>query len=99
MYTPNMTQVTTVTPRDILRDYKNVFDKVKVTKQPVVVMSHKEPQVAIVSLADLEKLQNLQDKNSTKELLDFAYRARALLGEERLPEDLAKNHDTYLWEN
>ena len=94
-----MTQLTTatITPRDILRDYKNIFDKVKKTKQPVVVFSHKEPQVAIVSLDDLEKLQALQYKNSAKSLLDLANKARGILVEEKLPKDLATNHDKYIW--
>jgi prevent-host-death family protein len=94
-----MTQlpITSITPRDILRNYKNVFDKVKKTKQPVVVFSHKEPQVAIVSLDDLEKLQALHYRDSTKLLLDFANKARGILVEEKLPKDLAAEHDKYLW--
>ena len=88
---------TTITSRDILRDYKNVFNNVKNTKHPAIVTSHKEPQVAIVSLDDLEKLQKLKNRDSTKNLLDFAERARKLLEGENLPKDLAANHDNYLW--
>src|SRR3954453_11031165 len=65
-----MLQPIIVTARDILRNYKNIITKVKDTKQPALVMSQKEPQVAIVSLEDFEKLQNLRYKNSAKSLLD-----------------------------
>ncbi len=51
---------TIVTARDILRNYKSVFDDVKKTKLPAIVTTHKEPQVAIVSLDVLERLQGLQ---------------------------------------
>ncbi len=93
-----MTKVNTITSREILRNYKAVFDKVKNTKQRTIVVSHKEPQVAIVSLDDLEQLQQLQYKNSTKSLLDFTSKVHAILQEEKLPKDLAINHDNYLWQ-
>ena len=92
-----MTQVNTITSREILRNYKAVFDNVKNTKQRTIVISHKEPQVAIVSLDDLEQLQQLQYKNSTKNLLDFTDKARAALKDEKLPKDFAASHDNYLW--
>ena len=88
---------TIVTARDILRDYKSVFNDVRKTKRPAIVTTHKEPQVAIVSLEDLQRLQRLQNKDSSKNLLDFAERARKLLKNEKLPEDLASRHDEYLW--
>lgn len=92
MLTPN-----NITARDILRNYKQVFDKVKNTKQPAVVMSQKEPQVAIVSLDDLEKLQKLRYQNSAKALLDVAKKVNKLLKDEKLPKDLSENHDYYAW--
>lgn len=88
---------TIVTARDILRDYKRVFNDVRKTKRPAIVTTHKEPQVAIVSLEDLQRLQRLQNKDSSKNLLDFTERARKLLKNEKLPEDLASKHDEYLW--
>jgi PHD/YefM family antitoxin component YafN of YafNO toxin-antitoxin module len=88
---------TTVTARDILRDYKSVFNDVRNTRRPAIVTAHKEPQVAIVSLDDLEELQRLKNKDSAKNLLDFSERARKLFTDEKLPKDLATNHDNYLW--
>lgn len=84
-----------VTARDILRNYKGVFDKVIKTKQPTVVVSKKKPQVAIVSLDDLEKLKQLKNKQSTKALLDLAGIIPKGSG---LPSDLSHKHNEYTWD-
>lgn len=90
-----MLHTVTVTARDLLRSYKGVFDKVKRTKQPAVVMSQKKPQVAIVSMEDLEKLRQLKNKQSTKALLDLAGIIPKGSG---LPSDLSKKHNEYTWD-
>ena len=90
-----MLDTVTVNARDILRNYKKVFDKVKRTKKPAVVVSQKEPQVAIVSLDDLEKLKQLKNKQSTKTLLDMAGIIPKGSG---LPADLSKKHNEYTWD-
>lgn len=90
-----MLNTVTVTARDILRNYRGVFDKVKKTKQPAVVVSKKEPQVAIVSLDDLERLKALRNKQSTKVLLDLAGIIPKGSG---LPADLSAKHDEYAWD-
>ena len=89
-----MLNTVTVTARDILRNYKEVFDKVKRTKEPAIVVSQKEPQVAIISLDDLEKLKVLKNKQSTKALLDLASIIPKGSG---LPVDLSENHDDFTW--
>ena len=90
-----MLDTITISARDILRNYKEVFDKVKKTKQPAVVVSKKEPQVAIVSLDDLEKLRQLKNKKSTKVLLEMAGIIPKGSG---LPSDLSKKHNEYTWD-
>lgn len=90
-----MLDVVTVTARDILRNYKKVFDKVKRTKQPAVVISQKEPQVAIISLDDLERLRVLKNIQSTKALLDLAGIIPKGSG---LPVDLSVGHDEHTWD-
>lgn len=90
-----MLDTVTVNVRDILRSYKEVFDKVKRTKKPAVVVSQKEPQVAIVSLDDLEKLRQLKNKHSTKTLLDMAGIIPKGSG---LPSDLSQKHNEYTWD-
>lgn len=86
-----------ITTRDLLRNYKRVIEKVKTTKEPAVVVSQQEPQVAIVSLADLEELRTLRDQNSGRALLKTVHRVRAALKDEQLPADLSTRHDEYLW--
>ncbi|OGK35240.1 hypothetical protein A3A93_05535 [Candidatus Roizmanbacteria bacterium RIFCSPLOWO2_01_FULL_38_12] len=47
----------TIPVRDILRDYKKVFDRVKKSGKGVVVIRDNIPQVAIISLEEYEKIQ------------------------------------------
>jgi hypothetical protein len=54
--------------------------------------------VAIVSLEDFKKLQNMRFKNSAKSLLDTAVKVRELLKDEKLPADLSERHDFYNFE-
>lgn len=90
-----MLDTISITARDLLRNYKGVFDKVKQTKQPAVVVSQKEPQVAIVSMDDLGRLETLKNKQSTKALLDLAGIIPKGSG---LPADLSEKHDEYTWD-
>lgn len=92
-----MFTTTHVTTRDLLRNFKRVIKQVKTTKEPAVVVSQKEPQVAIVSLGDLEALRDLRYRNSGKALRETANRIRFLLKDEHLPPDLSVEHDKYLW--
>lgn len=86
---------TIVTAREMLRNYKQVFDKVKRTKQPAVVMSQRKPQVAIVPLDDLENLKTLKNKQSTEALLDLA---GAIPKGSGLSPDLSMKHNEYTWD-
>ncbi|MGO8946651.1 MAG: hypothetical protein ACLQUY_03085 [Ktedonobacterales bacterium] len=86
-----------VTTRDLLRNYKRVINRVKTTREPAVVVSQKKAQVAIVSLTDLDALQDLRYRDSGTALRDMAHRVRAVLKNEHLPADLSVHHDAYLW--
>lgn len=44
----------TTTVREIQRNYKKVFEQVKRTKEPVIVMKNNKPDVAIVDIKKLE---------------------------------------------
>jgi prevent-host-death family protein len=88
----------TITTRDILRNYKLIINQIRETKQPAIIVSQKEPQVAIVSLDDFKNLQNMRFKNSAKSLLDTAVKVRELLKDEKLPADLSERHDFYNFE-
>ena len=87
-----------VSARDFQRSYKDIVERVKQTGQPAILMSQKEPQAAIVSLEDLDKLKEARRRNSAKALLELAQEVRGLLKDESLPSDLAQRHDYYLWE-
>jgi PHD/YefM family antitoxin component YafN of YafNO toxin-antitoxin module len=95
-----MINIRTITARDILRNYKAVFEKIKKTKEPAVVVSQNEPQVAIVSLDDLEQLKQLRYRQSAKGLLELSRKVGKLIRDsgEKLPADLSVNHDKYLYE-
>lgn len=47
----------TVPMREILRNWKGVFEKVKKSKEPIIILCNSEPQVALISLDMLEKMR------------------------------------------
>ena len=93
--TLNMLSTQTVSAREILRNYKSVFERIRRTRQPAIVMSQKVPQVAIVSLDDLKELQEAKYRKSTQALLDLAGIIPKGSG---LPRDLSDNHTHYAWD-
>jgi PHD/YefM family antitoxin component YafN of YafNO toxin-antitoxin module len=92
----------TVTIREILRNHKRVLEHIKTTKERVTVVSQDEPQVGIVSLDDLQKLEELDKKTkyqaSTKSLIDTVKKIREVIKDEHLPADLSTRHDFYHYE-
>lgn len=46
----------TVTVREVQRNYRKIFNRVKSTKKPVVVLCRGQPEVAIVSLKFLQEI-------------------------------------------
>ena len=60
----------TVSARKIQREYKKVFESVKKTKQPVVVMANNTPQAAIISLEMLDEYKKLQVERMLFEAID-----------------------------
>lgn len=51
----------TTTAREIQRKYRKVFDEVKRTKKPIVVMRNNKPHVAIVDYSSLDELEAIAD--------------------------------------
>lgn len=47
----------TTTAREIQRNYRKIFDMVKKTKEPVVVMKNNKPEVAIVDAKKLSEME------------------------------------------
>lgn len=66
-------QTFNVSLREVAREQKKVFDKVRKTKQSAVVVSRdKGPQVAIVPLEDLRELEKMKAQKSVQALLELA---------------------------
>lgn len=49
----------TVSVSDIQKDYRKVFDNVKKTKEPIIVLTNNKPDVAIIDYDALEKLRRI----------------------------------------
>lgn len=45
-----------VTPREIQRSYRKIFDEVKESQEPIIVMKNNKPDVAIISIKFLSKI-------------------------------------------
>jgi PHD/YefM family antitoxin component YafN of YafNO toxin-antitoxin module len=90
-----MLQIRTISAREMFRHYKRVVATVKQTGQPTLVVSQKHPQIALVSLSDLQELQAAKQRQSTKALLGLAGSIPKGSG---LPNDLAENHSVYAWD-
>jgi PHD/YefM family antitoxin component YafN of YafNO toxin-antitoxin module len=79
-----------------------LLEQVKKTKKRVTVVSQNHPQVGIVSLDDLNRLDELDKQaryqQSTKSLLEVAKKVREVLKNEKLPEDFSTRHDHYHYE-
>lgn len=51
----------TTTAKELQKNYRKVFDQVKKTKEPVVVMCNNKPDVAIVDAKQLAEEQAIMD--------------------------------------
>ena len=56
----------TVSAKDIQRNYRKVFEKVKKTKEPVIVLTNNLPDVAIL---DVEQLNRLYENVERSEII------------------------------
>lgn len=57
----------TTTIREIQRDYKKVFEEIKRTKQPIVVLKNNKPDIVLV---DVQVLQEMDKKLEEFEIED-----------------------------
>lgn len=60
----------TISAREVQRQYKRVFESVKKTKRPVVVMANNTPQGAIVSLDMLEEYNKMKEDQKLFKIID-----------------------------
>lgn len=59
-----------VSARDIQRGYRKVFDSVKKTQKPVVVMANNTPQAVIISVEMLEEFNRLRTERGLWEAIE-----------------------------
>lgn len=81
--------------RDLQKSYKSIIENVKRKKQAVVLTTNKKPQAAIVSLEDLERLQQAKALQGTSEMLKFVEDHKAEL--KTLPENLREIADDIIY--
>ncbi|MDP2585694.1 MAG: type II toxin-antitoxin system Phd/YefM family antitoxin [Candidatus Levybacteria bacterium] len=60
----------TVSSSDIQKKYREIFDEVKKTKEPVIVLHGNKPDVAIVDFNYLEKLEQASYELELKDALE-----------------------------
>lgn len=55
------------TAKEIQKNYRKIFDMVKKTKEPVLVMRNNKPDVAIIDAKKLEEMQIIIDILQSRE--------------------------------
>lgn len=83
--------------RSLQKSYKSIIEKVKTKKQAVVLTTNNKPQAALVSLEDLEKLQQVKAAQASLDLLKLAVESKEQL--KGLPADLREQANEILYSN
>lgn len=84
-----------VPARNLQKSYKSIIEDVKTKKRPVVLTTNKKPQAAIVSLEDLERLQQAKATRASLDLLKLALKSKEQL--KGLPSDLREQANEILY--
>lgn len=89
-----MINTTTIPARSLQKSYKSIIQEVKAKKKAVVLTTSNKPQAAIVSLEDLEKLQQVKAEQGANEMLEFVEKHKEEL--KALPANLREIADDIL---
>lgn len=81
--------------RNLQKSYKSIIESVKTKKRVVVLTTNNKPQAAIVSLEDLERIQQAKVQQGTNEILKFVEEHKAEL--KQLPANLREIADDILY--
>lgn len=81
--------------RNLQKSYKSIIEEVKTKKKAVVLTTNNQPQAAIVSLEDLEKLQLTKAQQGATEILEFVEEHKEEL--KGLPANLREIADDILY--
>lgn len=90
-----MLNTTHIPARDLQKSYKSIINGVKTKNQAVILTTNQEPQVAIVSLEDLEQLKQAKSRQSAIDMLNLAVDNYEEL--KNLPADLRAHADEILY--
>ena len=68
----------TTTVREIQRNYKKVFEHVKRTKEPTIVLKNNKPDVAIIDIQRFEELEMQEAINSAQQGMEERKSGKAI---------------------
>lgn len=81
--------------RNLQKSYKSIIENVKRKKHAVVLTTNNKPQAAIVSLEDLDKIQQTKTMEASLDMLKLAVESREEL--KSLPADLRDRANEVLY--
>lgn len=81
--------------RNLQKSYKSIIEEVKNKKKAVILTTNRQPQAAIISMEDLEKLQQAKAKQGTAEILKYVEEHKEEL--KGLPANLREVADDLLY--
>lgn len=53
----------TASPRDIQRNYRTLFDAVKTSEEPLLILNNNQPDVVVISYEQYTALRQAQEEN------------------------------------
>lgn len=53
----------TASPRDIQRNYRTLFDEVRTSEEPLLIINNNRPDVVVISYGHYEALKRSQEEN------------------------------------
>lgn len=83
-----MLYINSVPARSLQKSYKSIIEGVNTKKNPVILTRHNKPQAALVSLEDLEQIQQIKTRQASLDMLELATESKEEL--KSLPSDLRK---------
>ena len=90
-----MFNTSSIPARNLQKSYKAIIEAVKTNKRAVILTTNAQPQAALVSLEDLEKLQQTKATHAALQMLKLATEQREEL--KHLPADLRKRANDLLY--
>ena len=81
--------------RNLQKSYKSIIEEVKNKKNAVVLTTNNKPQAAIVSLEDLERIEQTKAMQASLDMLKLAVESRDELKD--LPADLRERANEILY--